>query len=397
MKRSPLFVLLLGVFLFPASLAAASSKKEEINKLAEKRFVEGQAKETARDYEGACEIYKEVATKYPEADSAASALFQCGLILDERLHEVDRALEIYKEVLSKYPNSRGSRKAEIRGMQIAPFTGKFAPVYREYQELTRVKEGIPYEEFEKRMMAIVDKTPDYPGADQLIFHLAKDFFRKDNYNKARHYYLEIIKRYPSTLSAAFAYKGLGDLEFIVKDYAMSVAYYDEATELAQKLGLEKPSPLQQKKARLYLQRHRALLGTFAVLALCGMGFLYVLPVRRPEALGAVLRSWAGASLAVLPLFAILFGVAWYLVSQARKDAINISGHEQWLVAAVYGYACVALLIGMFVQPGAKEKRAGKTVFWLSYSAALVAGLYCVFYAVDLLFYLEVALLGLEPL
>lgn len=362
----------------------------------ERLFVEGQKKETAGDIDGACEIYMRVGSEYPQSISAASALFQCAFLRDQRENDVNAAIPLYRRVVTEHDNARVSKKAQIRLSNLLPFEGKWAELYKEVQETLALKEKLDIEAFEDKIFGLMEANPEYPGADQLLFFLARTSFKEERYERARKFFLQVIRSYPGTQSAAFAYKGLGDLEFIEGKYALSTTYYDASTAVAEQLGMPPPSPLQRRKAHLYVARYQALLGVLALMAVCGMGLVYLAPVRRPE-FGKLVRSWGVSALQLLPLFAILYGIAWYLVEDSNPArALNIIGHEPLFVAMIYVLICAALFVGMVVLPGAEHRRGGKAIFWTAFPLLLLGANFCLYYWLDLTMYLEYSLLGMKP-
>lgn len=382
----------------PARQAPAmdATEKAEFFDEGERLFVEGQKKELEGDIGAACEIYKRVGTEFPESISAASALFQCAFLHDQREFDVNTAAPMYRQVLERYPSSRVSKKAQIRLANLAPFEGKWAQMYAEIQRVLAEKEKVDIADFEDSLFGMLEKNPEYPGADQLLFFLARTSFKQERYERSRKFFLQVIRSYPGTQSAAFAYKGLGDLEFLEGKYALSTTYYDAATAVAEDLGMPPPSPLQRRKAHLYVARYRVLLGVLTLMAVCGMGLIYLAPTRRPE-FGALVRSWVTSSLQLLPLFGILYGIAWYLVSDSDpSSALNIIGHEPLFVAMIYALVCAALLAGMVVLPGAEHRPGGKAIFWTAFPLLLLGANFCLYYWLDLTMYLEYSLLGMKP-
>lgn len=376
--------------------AMDATEKAEFFDEGERLFVEGQKKELAGDIDGACEIYRRVGAEYPDSISAASALFQCAFVRDQRRHDVNAAVPLYREVLEKYDNARVSKKAQIRLGNLEPFYGKWADLYKSVQQTLAQKEQLETEQFEDKLFGMMAENPEYPGADQLLFFLARTSFKAERYERARKFFRHVIETYPNTQSAAFAYKGLGDLEFLEGKYAVSTTYYDAATALAEDLGLPPPSPLQRRKAHLYVARYQTLLGVFSLMAVCAMGLIYLAPARRPGC-GQLVRSWGVSSLQLLPLFGILYGIAFYLVQDSNPSrALNIIGHEPTFVAMIYLLVVIALFIGLVILPGAQEKRGGRAIFWTAFPLLLLGANFCIYYWLDLTMYLEYSLLGMKP-
>ncbi len=372
-------------------------------------FVEGQKAETAGDADKACGIYRDVFAKYPDSPSAPSALFQCGFLLDQRSHDVNGALEMYRKVLEQFPKSRAAARIEKRLPSLIPYEGKWATQYREFQGLMDTRKELGDEEWEKRLLAMLDANRDYPEADEYLFFLAKTAFKKKRYEDARRYYQLVYERYPGTLSSAFALKGLGDLEFVDKRYSASAAYYDAATALAVDLGMPPPSPGQRIKAHLYESRYRVLLVSFVIGALALIALVPLVPPR-PD-WKPLLKSWLGVSLALLPLFAILAGAAGYLAFKDSGHDIaawmepgdhanalpdNISGREPRFIAACYLLASLSVLIAVVAWSGAASKPRGRLLFWTSFPVLVVVLNYGLFYWMDLVFYLEAIFLKTDP-
>ena len=412
MRARGVFLFLLGLLvLVPVSYSQQASRsaaplrsapamdateKAEFFDEGERLFVEGQKKELEGDINGACEIYLRVAGEYPKSVSAGSALFQCAFLRDQREHDVNGAVPLYRRVLREYDTARVSKKAQIRLSNLEPFEGEWAALYRQVQETLAEKEKLAIEEFEDRIFGLMEANPGYPGADQLLFFLARTSFKEKRYDRARKFFLQVIRSYPGTQSAAFAYKGLGDLEFLEGKYALSTTYYDAATAVAEQLGMPPPSPLQRRKAHLYVARYQVLLGVLSVMAICGMGLIYLAPARRPE-FGSLVRSWGTSSLQLLPLFGILYGIAYYLVSDSDpSSALNIIGHEPLFVAMVYVLVCASLFVGMVVLLGAEHRPGGKAIFWTAFPLLLLGANFCLYYWLDLTMYLEYSLLGMKP-
>ncbi|MCW5830632.1 MAG: tetratricopeptide repeat protein [Deltaproteobacteria bacterium] len=393
--RGLLLVAAYGCGLMPLAVLATgeASAPEEPGEIL---FVEGQKAETAGNLDEACRIYLEVANKYPASPSAPSALFQCGFIRDQQLHDVDGALEIYRLVVSRYHDSRAAARVERRLPSLLPFEGKWAATYKEFQKLLDTRKDIGEEAFEQEMLRLTEANPGYPRSPEYLFFLAKNAFRQNRFDDSRRLYRMVFDRYPGTLSAAFALKGLGDLEFTRNRYSQSAAYYDAATALGEKLGVPPPSPAQRVKAHLYVARYQALLGSFLLLALSAITLVWLAPAPAPWK--ELARSAGSTALWLLPLFAILFGVtAWLTFGTGDVESmVNISGREPRLVIASYLMTAIGVFIGNWIWPGAAAKPCGKAVFWPSFILFLVAGAYCLFYWLDLVFYLEAVLLDTDP-
>jgi hypothetical protein len=205
----------------------------------------------------------------------------------------------------------------------------------------------------------------------------------------------VLVRHPGTTPAAFAAKGLADLELQARHYSAAVAYYDAAVVLATRLGVPPPAPSQRIKAHLYAGRYRVLLGAGLVLIAATMLFLWRAP--RDIAWRAQARAALLLALGLLPVFALLGGLAAYLAShQGEERPLNISGREPLFVAASYGLTVAATFLTGVIYPGFVSPKRTRPLFWSALALSLLAASYCIFYAFDLVYYLESLIYTVDP-
>lgn len=104
---------------FPGKVEAGQAYVE-MAKLYQGRALKGLSERES--YLKAVEYYKKVYEDYPDLEEAPGALFMCGFLQANVLHDLTTAEKTYKLFLEKYPNDElaASAKSELDNLGLTP-------------------------------------------------------------------------------------------------------------------------------------------------------------------------------------------------------------------------------------------------------------------------------------
>lgn len=201
----------------PGGSAAALSGRDEFNRAI---AAEKEAKLTE-----ALAILKALGKS--KGDFADDGYLEAGRVCEEELLDGMQAMEMYAALLRDYPNSRLQRRAAAR---LEALRGTDPRFLRPALEFRRAILDFPKDNKAamERVLGLIEKTPDYPGADHAYFWLGEVSRGKGDIIHAAGFYHTVIQRFPQSAWAWKARRSLGDIEYERKSYGEAADLYREA-------------------------------------------------------------------------------------------------------------------------------------------------------------------------
>ena len=230
------------------------------------------------------------------------ALLEAGRIYEEELLDGAQAAEMYTALLRDFPNSRLQRRAAARLEALRTVEPRFLKPALEFRRAI-----LDYPRDNKaameRVQNLIQRTPDYPGADHAYYWLGEVSRGKGDTLQAERYYHTVIEKFPQSAWAWKARRSLGDLSYDLKEYAAAADLYREAAA-APDPSLKAAALNDVERSQTHVVRHRISNLSFLALAL-GWIFLIAGIRRLPMGLRTLVRPVAEAWVMLVFALAIL--------------------------------------------------------------------------------------------
>ena len=221
------------------------------------------------------------------------ALLEAGRIHEEELLDGARAMERYGALLRDFPNSRLQRRAASRFDALRTVDPRFLGPALEFRRaiLDFPKDNKAAMD---RVLGLITKNPEYPGADHAYFWLGEVARGKGDFLHASGYYHTVVQKFPQSAWAWKARRSLGDIEFERKSYGAAADLYREAAGAPDQY-LHAAAIADAERAETHQCRERAANLSFMALLL-GWAWLLAALLKLPTgiriALHPVRETWA---------------------------------------------------------------------------------------------------------
>jgi len=242
-----------------------------------------------------------------KAEFSDDALLEAGRVHEEELLDGEQAVATYARLVKEFPNSRLVRRAAARIEALRSVDPRFL---RAALEFRRAVLDFPKDNKAsmQRVLDLLGKTPDFPGADHAYFWLGEVARGKKDFVLAERYYHTVIEKYAQSQWAWKARRSLGDLAYDKKDYAAAAEMYREAAGAPdQYLRSAAESDAERAETHLFRERNANLA---ILLLLLGWAYLFVALSRlRPGVKAAaqiVPETWVALVLSIAVLLAAAF-------------------------------------------------------------------------------------------
>ncbi|MBI5526941.1 MAG: tetratricopeptide repeat protein [Deltaproteobacteria bacterium] len=300
-----------------------------------------------------------------KAEFSDDALLEAGRVHEEEMLDGEQAVASYGRLIKEFPNSRLVRRAAARIEALRSVEPRHL---RAALEFRRAVLDFPKDNKAsmERVLNLLQKSPDFPGADHAYFWLGEVTRGRKDYVQAEGYYHTVIGRYAQSQWAWKARRSLGDLAYDKKDYAAAADRYREAAAAPDQY-LHSAALADAERAETHLFRGRA--ANLAILLLF-LGWAYVLVALsrlRPGIKAAkqpVPEAWVALGLSIIVVAAAAVFQRRYVpgiavVLAAFLISIQLSGtllrYRVYSTGGKIAYLLATLGIGFGVLYGAIVK------------------------------------------
>jgi hypothetical protein len=120
----------------------------------------------------AAAAFARLARAAPDHELADDALFAAAELAEEQLAAPERALGLYQDVISRWPDGRLAARAQARVAYLGKNLAGGAAPLAEYRGIERDAPALPPTAVATRLVALLERHPGFPLADQARFRLA---------------------------------------------------------------------------------------------------------------------------------------------------------------------------------------------------------------------------------
>ncbi|HEX8952009.1 MAG TPA: tetratricopeptide repeat protein, partial [Polyangia bacterium] len=177
----------------------------------QQRFAAATALEARGQFADAADALERLGHEQPADSFAPDALFEAAVVAEERLADPKRARRLYEEVATKYPSSRLSRRARTRADFLARSLSTGEEPLRAYDDILAGAAARSRAESSARMVALLQKWPDFALADRALFWLGQRLAEERRWDEAIARFSELERRFPSSEWALRAKKSRADI------------------------------------------------------------------------------------------------------------------------------------------------------------------------------------------
>lgn len=211
MKMLRITILFLVFFLSNLSLGLAEDNPLDM-------YTNAMKESRAGNSEASIEILWKIVREHPEHHIADDALFQIGTISEKRLGDYETAQNVYKQVFEEYPSSKNARRAKKRHefLKKARETGD-----KPLRVFNLIMQQYPKLGGEKALAMMLDLYKKYPGfnrRDQVIYWIAEEYRRQDDYEKSVSKYEELLNQFPKSKWSYFSIEKMGQVELELRRF-----------------------------------------------------------------------------------------------------------------------------------------------------------------------------------
>ena len=195
------------------------------------------------DFNHAIGLYLKALEYYPKHERTPEVLLSIGDIYNFSLGNNEKAGKAYQMLIKQYPKTMFSRKAYNHSAEMYEKVGQYADALLAYQGIiddfpyagdideNRFKVAMmalrlkKYEPARRSLMQIIEKKPDTPIADQVLYQLGTIFFMEGSIRESIQVLEVAVEKYPESplandmkFTLANALEEMGALDRAIKIY-----------------------------------------------------------------------------------------------------------------------------------------------------------------------------------
>jgi TolA-binding protein len=324
------------------------------------------------EYEQAALLYQQLVDEYPTDKLAPHALFQIGEINERKLSRFETAEEAFRRVLKDFPNKSVARRARRRLQRLETSRATGDEPLRMFNHILRDYRQDDSTAARDQMVNLAQRFPRFGKRDKVLFWIAEDYRRRDQFAEAIVFSRQLIDDYPQSTWAFHAAQNIGYCYIESRDF-------DEAREAFARLAAfedRQRGAAAASKHLVTLAEHFKLLVQLrwlsVVIVVIGLIFWLVVIRWRDVKLGLLKTLPIDLTIMIPPL-----AVGWYYV---RNEAVMFPRSFLALGLTVAGAVTLNHLFLATRSPQGQARVA--YLFW--FLLLVVAITYFVFYQMDLI-------------